>query len=68
MAHGKKRRRRNIRFIDTNIILRIEYFGEKNLGFVDCLLAGYYDVENITIHTFDTKLEKLLAVITKTKN
>jgi hypothetical protein len=42
-----------MRFIDANIILRY--------------IAGYYEAENITIHTFDTKLEKLLAAIAKTK-
>jgi predicted nucleic acid-binding protein len=49
------------------VIRGIEYFGEKNLDFVDCILAGYYEAENITIHTFDAKLEKLLTVIAKTK-
>ena len=49
------------------VIRGIEYFGDKNLDFVDCLLAGYYEAENITIHTFDAKLEKLLTVIAKTK-
>ena len=43
------------------VIRGIEYFGDKNLDFVDCILAGYYEVENITIHTFDAKLEKLLG-------
>jgi len=49
------------------VIRGIEYFGDKNLDFVDCILAGYYETENITIHTFDAKLEKLLAAIAKTK-
>jgi predicted nucleic-acid-binding protein len=49
------------------VIRGIEYFGEKNLDFVDCIQAGYFETEDITIHTFDTKLEKLLAVIAKTK-
>jgi len=49
------------------VIRGIKYFGEKNLDFVDCILAGYCEEENITIHTFDTKLEKLLALIAKTK-
>jgi len=43
-----------MRFIDANVILRY-------------VLAGYYEAENITIHTFDMKLEKLLAAIAKTK-
>ena len=58
-------------FRDTNctlphresIIRGIESFGEKPLDFVDCILAGYHVVENITIHTFDAKLDKLLATI-----
>ena len=50
-----------------SIIRGIEYFGEKSLDFVDCILAGYHEVENITIHTFDAKLDKLLATI-QTKN
>ena len=41
----------------------IEYYGERNLDFVDCILAGYCEVEKITIHTFDTKLDKFLAAI-----
>jgi len=45
------------------VIRGIKYFGEKNLDFVDCILAGYHEAENITIHTFDAKLEKLLAKI-----
>jgi predicted nucleic-acid-binding protein len=50
------------------IIKGIKYFGENNLAFVDCILAGYYEAENITIHTFDKKLEKFLAIIAKTKS
>jgi predicted nucleic-acid-binding protein len=49
------------------MIKGIKYFGEKNLDFVDCILAGYYEEENINIKTFDTKLEKLLSSIAKTK-
>jgi len=46
----------------------IEYFGDKTLDFVDCILAGYYETENITVQTFDIKLEKLMNIIAKTKN
>ena len=49
------------------VIKGIEYFGEKSLDFVDCLLAAYYEIENISIHTFDTKLNNLLALIAETK-
>ena len=45
------------------VIRGIEYFGDKNLDFVDCILAGYYEVENIAIQTFDEKL----GTIAKTK-
>ncbi|MDR2595804.1 MAG: PIN domain-containing protein [Treponema sp.] len=50
------------------VIKGIEYFGNQNLDFVDCLLAGYYETENTAIQTFDTKLEKLLEIIAKTKD
>jgi predicted nucleic-acid-binding protein len=50
------------------VIKGIEYFSSQNLDFVDCILAGYYEAENTTIQTFDTKLEKLLTIIAKTKN
>ena len=46
---------------------RRKYFGKKSLDFVDCLLAAYYEIENISIHTFDTKLNNLLALIAETK-
>jgi predicted nucleic-acid-binding protein len=50
------------------VIKGIEYFGNQNLDFVDCILAGYYETENTAIQTFDTKLEKLLEIIAKTKD
>ena len=50
------------------VIRGIEYFGEKNLDFVDCILAGYYEAENINVHTFDAKLEKFLSTIAETKS
>jgi predicted nucleic-acid-binding protein len=49
------------------VIKGIEYFGNQNLDFVDCILAGYYSAENTDIQTFDEKLEKLLTIIAKTK-
>jgi predicted nucleic-acid-binding protein len=45
------------------IMKGIEYFGKRNLDFVDCLLAAYCEIEHIAIHTFDDKLNKLLAAI-----
>jgi predicted nucleic-acid-binding protein len=45
------------------ILKGIEYFGKRNLDFVDCLLAAYCEIEHVAIHTFDDKLNNLLAVI-----
>ena len=45
------------------VIRGIKFFGEKSLDFVDCILAGYNEIENITIHTFDDRLVKLLRLI-----
>ena len=47
------------------VIRGIEYYGEKNLDFVDCILAGYNEIENISVYTFDEKLEKLLLTISR---
>jgi len=60
---------------DTNCILPhreavltgLKFYGEKNLDFVDCILAGYYESENIVINTFDSKLKKLLTSISESK-
>jgi len=38
----------------------LEYFGQKPLDFVDCVLAGYAEVEKDEIFSFDNKLKKLL--------
>jgi predicted nucleic-acid-binding protein len=44
-----------------NALLKgLEIFAEKNLGFVDCILIGYKECENATIHTFDKALQKTL--------
>jgi len=45
------------------VLTGIKYFGKRNLDFVDCLLAAYFEVENITIHTFDGRLQKLIDTI-----
>jgi len=50
------------------VLKGIEYFGEKTLDFVDCIFAGYYEKENITVQTFDEKLNKLLNIITEVKS
>jgi len=41
----------------------LDYFGNNNLDFTDCLLAGYSEIENDEIFTFDNKLQKLLDKI-----
>ena len=43
------------------VLQGLEYFGKYNLDFVDCLLAGYAQVENEKIFTFDEKLDSLIA-------
>jgi predicted nucleic-acid-binding protein len=54
----------NCKLLHEKAVTRgLKYFGEKNLDFVDCLLAGYSETEQVIIHTFDTKLKKLLAEI-----
>ena len=50
------------------IIKAIEYYGVKNLDFVDCILAGYLKTENTSICSFDEKLEKVLLSISKELN
>ena len=43
------------------ILRGLEYFGQKSLDFVDCVLAGYAEVENDEIFTFDDKLKNLIT-------
>jgi len=50
------------------ILKAIEYFGKNTLDFVDCILAGYAEVEKDKIYTFDVKLQKLLGRIRKAKS
>ena len=40
------------------VLRGIEYFNTISLDFVDCVLAGYKEVENDEIFTFDKKLKK----------
>jgi len=42
------------------VLRGLEYFGEKSFDFVDCVLAGYAEVEKDEIFSFDNKLKKLL--------
>ncbi|GHV88011.1 hypothetical protein AGMMS50267_03710 [Spirochaetia bacterium] len=58
-------------FENTNSILPrrdavlkgLEYFGKTSLDFVDCILAGYYELEQTQIDTFDRKLQKFINKI-----
>jgi predicted nucleic-acid-binding protein len=47
------------------VLKGLEYFGQTKLDFVDCILAGYAEIEHDEIYTFDDKLQKLML---KTKN
>ncbi len=49
-----------------NSVLRgLKYYATTNLAFVDCILAGYCEIENREIATFDIDLQKLIARITE---
>ena len=43
------------------VLKGLEYFGHTKFDFVDCLLAGYSEVEHDEIYTFDDKLQKLIG-------
>jgi predicted nucleic-acid-binding protein len=45
------------------VLRGIAYFGATKLDFVDCILAGYMEIEHDEIYTFDEKLQKLLLKI-----
>jgi predicted nucleic-acid-binding protein len=47
------------------VLQALAYFGKTSLDFVDCILASYAKIEKDEIHTFDKKLQKLLAEIKK---
>ena len=42
------------------ILRALDYYGQKSLDFVDCVLAGYAEIEKDEIFTFDDKLKKML--------
>jgi len=42
------------------VLQGLEYFGNTSLDLVDCILAGYNEVEKDEIYTFDGKLQKLI--------
>jgi predicted nucleic-acid-binding protein len=53
---------------NRKVVLRsLEYFGQKSFDFVDCILAGYADVEKDEIFTFDEKLQKLIQEIKQSR-
>jgi len=45
------------------VLRGLEYFGQKPLDFVDCVLAGYAEVEKDEIFTLDDKLKKMISKI-----
>jgi len=45
------------------ILQALEYFGKNTFDFVDCILAGYAEVEKDEIYTFDEKLKKMIEKI-----
>ena len=45
------------------VLKGLEYYRQKPLDFVDCILAGYADVDKDNIFTFDDKLQKLIQNI-----
>ena len=45
------------------VLRGMDFYKESSLDFVDCVLAGYAEVENDDIHTFDEKLQKLIEEI-----
>jgi len=42
------------------VLQALEYFGKSAFDFVDCVLAGYAEIEKDEIYTFDDKLQKLI--------
>ena len=43
-----------------SVLKGLDIYAEKNLDLVDCILAGYNEVENAIVHTFDRQLQRLL--------
>jgi predicted nucleic-acid-binding protein len=46
------------------ILKGLEYFGQTSFDFVDCILAGYAELEGDVIATFDKKLQNFVTQIT----
>jgi predicted nucleic-acid-binding protein len=45
------------------VLRGLEFFGQNSLDFVDCVLAGYAEVDKDEIFTFDNKLQKLITKV-----
>ena len=43
-----------------SVLKGLDNYAEKNLDLVDCILAGYNEVEDAIVHTFDAQLQRLL--------
>jgi predicted nucleic-acid-binding protein len=43
-----------------SVLMGLDLYAKKTLDIVDCILAGYKEVENVTVHTFDKRLQKLM--------
>jgi predicted nucleic-acid-binding protein len=46
-----------------SVLCGLKYYAATNLDLVDCILVGYYEIENREIATFDENLKKLIAHI-----
>jgi len=49
------------------VLIGLQYYGKENLDFVDCILVGYAEIENVKVHTFDKKVNRLLDKIAARK-
>ena len=45
------------------VLLGLKYYSETKLHFVDCILAGYNEIEGYEVATFDIDLQKFIAKI-----
>ena len=45
------------------ILQGLDFYGQRSLDFVDCILAGYAGVDKDIIFTFDEKLQILISEI-----
>jgi predicted nucleic-acid-binding protein len=47
----------------NSVLCGLKHYAATNLDFVDCILAGYCEIENKEIATFDVDLQKLITRI-----